>query len=94
MITSNHSLKRDEGETSSKCTSKKINVMIPFISFLREHYNQNNEIVIPIISFCKPTLKMLRNSSQRIQGLSPAQLYNETFSFSDISIRMWFYIKS
>ena len=39
-------------------------------------YNQNNEIAIPMVSFCKPTQIMFRNSSQNnsFKGFSPAQL--------------------
>ena len=53
-------------------------------------YEQNNEIAIPMVSFCKPTSIMFRNSSQQINGLSPAQVYNMTFGFADVFIRIDF----
>ena len=55
-------------------------------------YNQNNEIAIPMVSFCKPTQIMFRNSSKNnsFKGLSPAQLYNQTFSFAEMFIGIIF----
>ena len=56
--------------------------------------NQNNEIVIPMVSFCKPTKYLLRNSSQQINGLTPAQLYNQTFSFTEVFIHIEFILSN
>ena len=55
-------------------------------------YNQNNEIAIPMVSFCKPTEFMFKNSSKNnsSKGLSPAQLYNQTFSFAEVFIGIQF----
>ena len=55
-------------------------------------YKQNNEIVIPMVSFCKTTSIMFRNSSQNnsSEGLSPAQFYNQTFSFGEVFILIEF----
>ena len=77
------------------CSYQIIQVTQVFLKFETKidiSYDGNNEIIIPMVSFCKPTLHMLRNSSQRIEGLSPAQFYNETFNFSEIFIYMWFII--
>ena len=41
--------------------------------------------VIPMVSICKGTINSLRNSSDKIQDLSAAQIYNKTFSFDHIS---------
>ena len=49
-------------------------------------YEQNNEIAIPMVSFCKYTKDMFRNTLQihSSKGLSPLQLYNHTFSFAEV----------
>ena len=53
-------------------------------------YEQKNEIVIPMVSFCKPIWIMHRNLSQKIKGLSPAQVYNQTFGFAEVFIGIYF----
>ena len=63
-------------------------VFLEFETKVDVKYDQNNEIVIPMVSFCKPTEFMFRNSSQNnlSKGLSPAQLYDQTFSFAEVFI--------
>ena len=51
-------------------------VFLKFETKVQLKYEQNNEIVISMVSFCKPTELMFRNSSQNnsFKGFSPAQL--------------------
>ena len=76
------------------CSYQVIQVTKVFLKFETKvdvKYEQNNEIVIPMVSFCKETSEMFRNSSKRSsQGLSPAQLYNQTFSFDEVFISIEF----
>ena len=51
-------------------------------------YDTKSQIVIPMVSLCKQTKNSFRNSSQQINGLSPAQIYNQTFNFNDIFIKL------
>ena len=63
------------------CSYQIIKVTQVFLKFETKvdvSYDQNNENVIPMVSFCKPTKFMLRNSESQIKQLSPAQLYNQT----------------
>ena len=59
-------------------------VFLEFETKVDAKYEQNDEIVIPMVSFCKKTSTMFRNSSQQINGLSPAQVYNMTIGFGDV----------
>lgn len=63
-----------------------IQVFMKFETKIDVSYDQNNEISIPMVSFCKSTEKMFGNSSQEIKGLSPAQLYNHTYKFNEVFI--------
>ena len=65
-------------------------VFLEFETKVDVKYEQNDEIVIPMISLCRSTSIMFRNSSQKINGLSPAQVYNMTFGFADVFIRTEF----
>ena len=65
-------------------------VFLKFETKVDMKYEQNNEIIIPMVSFCKPTKYMFRNSSQQINGLTPAQVYNHTFSFAEVFIGIKF----
>ena len=55
-------------------------------------YNQKSEIVIPMVSFCRPTIYSFRNSSEpkSIKGMSPAQVYNQTY-LDEIFIEIVFF---
>ena len=67
-------------------------VFLAFETKVNVKYEQNNKIVIPMVSFCKITQYMFRNSSQNnsSKGLSAAQLYNQTFDFSEVFIGIQF----
>ena len=63
-------------------------VFLKFETKVDVKYEQNNEIVILMISFCKPTKISFRNLLQKMIGLSPAQIYNETFDFNELVIEL------
>ena len=65
-----------------------IHVYLKFETKVDLSYDQNNEIVIPMVSFCRPTNYMFRNSSRDINGLTPSQVYNMTFDFNEIFIEL------
>ena len=67
-----------------------IQVYLKFETKIDLSYDQKSEIVIPMISSCKPTKFMFRNSSKNINGLTPAQVYNMTFDFNEIFIQIDF----
>ena len=54
---------------------------------------EKSEIVIPMISICEETIYLFRNSSEfkSIEGMSPAQVYNQTFNFNEMFIEIRFY---
>ena len=73
------------------CLYQIIQVTQLFLKFetkIEVKYGQNNEIIIPMVSFCKSTKILFRNSSQKIIGLSPAQIYNQTFDFNELFIEL------
>ena len=73
----------------SECSYQIIQLMQVYFEFetkINVKYNENNEIVIPMVSFCQNIDFMFRNSSKDINGLSPAQVYNQTFSFNELFI--------
>ena len=73
------------------CSYQIIQVTQLFLKFetkIEVKYEQNDEIIIPMVSFCKPTRFSFRNSSQKIIGLSPAQIYNQTFDFNELFIEL------
>ena len=43
-----------------------------------------------MVSFCRQTFYSFRNSSQQINGLTPAQVYNMTFDFNEIFVDIGF----
>ena len=69
-----------------------IQVYLQFETKIDVKYDYQSEIAIPMVSLCKPTTSSMRNSSIRnenqIFGLSPAQIYNMTFSFKEIVIHL------
>lgn len=65
-------------------------VFLKFETKIDTSYDHSSEIVIPMVSFCKQTEFMFRNSSQKIEGLTPAQLYNRTFSFAEVFVNVTF----
>ena len=79
------------------CSYQVIQVIQVFLKFetkIDVSYDQSNEIAIPMVSFCRRTDNMFRNSSQQIKGLSPAQLYNHTFKFGEVLFSMKFIISN
>ena len=70
-------------------------VFLKFETKVDVKYDQDNEIVIPIVSFCKRTFAVFRDSSRNSsKGLSPAQFYNQTFSFAEVFIGLKFIISN
>ena len=67
-----------------------VQVYFEFETKINVKYNENNEIVIPMVSFCQKTDFMFRNSSQHINEMSPAQVYNQTLSFNEVFIEIEF----
>ena len=79
------------------CSYQVIQVIQVFLKFetkIDVSYDQSNEIAIPMVSFCRRTDNMFRNSSQQIKGLSPAQLYNHTLKFGEVFFSMKFIISN
>ena len=77
------------------CSYQIIQVTQVFLKFetkIDVKYDENNENAIPMVSFCKPTKFMFRNSSQ-VKQFSLAQLYNQTYSFGEMFVGIE-YIKS
>ena len=56
-------------------------------------YNEKSEVVIPMVSFCMPTVYSFRNSSKSksIKGMSPVQVYNQTYNFDEVFIQIKFF---
>ena len=50
-----------------------------------------NDLKIPMISFCRNAFYQFKDKKRPTYGLTPAQVYNETFSFGDIFLRMNYY---
>ena len=68
-----------------------VKVYLEFETKIDVKYDDQSEIaILPKLSLCKETTFLMRNYSLRdykkILGLSPAQLYNMTFSFKEIVI--------
>ena len=67
-----------------------IQVYLQFETKIDVKFNDENEISVPMLSLCKPTSRLMRNYSlinfKRFFGLSPAKIYNMTFSFKEIVI--------
>ena len=71
-----------------------IKVCSEFETKVDASYNRRSEIVITVVSFCKPKEDSLRNSSFRtcyfatfgnkFSEWTPAQLYNQIFRFDEI----------
>ena len=52
----------------------------------------NNEIGIPMVSFCIYSSDAFRNKQQKIYGLTPAYVYNKTFNFGEIFVYLEYYL--
>ena len=55
-------------------------------------FNPRSEIAIPIVSFCKYTVKSFINDSSfvRLMSLPAKQIYNETFGFGHVFLQITF----
>ena len=67
-------------------------VFLKFETKVDVKFEQSNKIVVPMVSFCKLTEDMFRKSSKihSSKGLSPAQLYNQTYNFAEVFIGIEF----
>ena len=75
------------------CVYQVIQVTVIYFKFetkIDVSFDLESPPVIPMVSFCKETINSLRNSSDKIQDLSPAQIDNKTFSFAQVFIYVKF----
>ena len=52
----------------------------------------NNEIGIPMVSFCMYPSDVFRDGEKDTYGLTPAQVYNKTLNFGEIFMYMEYYL--
>ena len=52
---------------------------------------EKDEIGIPMVSFCTQTRNVFRDKRQEAFGLTPAQVYNKTFSFGQLFMSIKYY---
>ena len=50
------------------------------------------ELGIPMVSFCSDASRAFRNGEKQTFGLTPAQVYNQTFDFGETVIYMDYYL--
>ena len=53
-----------------------------------------NDLTIPMISFCRWTHFEFKNKKSLTWGMTPAQVYNQTYTFGDIFLYMRYYYYS
>ena len=50
-----------------------------------------NDLTLPMVSFCRPSNRLIKDFHTKIVGVTPAQLDNNTFDFDEIFVSVGFY---
>ena len=71
-----------------------IKVNLKFETKVDVSFYYTSEYAVPVISFCNSADALRKNISSKTDGMSPEQIYNNTYDFGDVILEVRYFVKN